>query len=97
MTSGLSRTISYSYFDKALKIQKTSSENTEFSYGSSCARYLRKDLKDGVTTRTVYIGNLEIIRKAISQSCKQDVPYQEVLLTNTPMVIVACTLCTKTI
>ncbi|WP_284244624.1 RHS repeat-associated core domain-containing protein [Thalassotalea insulae] len=69
MTSGRGRSIQYSYFDKASRIENTQDNSvTFFSYGTNNSRYKRvtTEMVDGqqVTTTTYYVGNVEVISKS---------------------------------
>jgi hypothetical protein len=71
MTSGRDRTIDYSYFDKATRIQNTLDNSvTHFTYGANNSRFKRTSTEkvDGinVTSTTYYVGNLEVVSKSNS-------------------------------
>ncbi|MDP5208636.1 hypothetical protein, partial [Microbulbifer sp. 2205BS26-8] len=59
------RTIQYTTFDKAERIEK-GSHTTDFLYGPSHSRYYRKDTNSssGEVTETWYIGGIERIQKS---------------------------------
>jgi RHS repeat-associated protein len=63
METGKGRTITYSHFDKATKIEK-GSDYTDFHYDSSRNRYKRIDKVGSTTKETHYVGNIEIIYTA---------------------------------
>ncbi|WP_169745454.1 toxin TcdB middle/N-terminal domain-containing protein [Kangiella geojedonensis] len=61
MLSGDGRTMSYSTFDKLVRVDK-GGHTTKFDYAPSRSRYKRVDIADGKTTTTYYVGNVEIIK-----------------------------------
>lgn len=61
MLSGDGRTMSYSTFDKMVRVDK-GGHTTKFAYAPSRSRYKRIDIADGKTTTTFYVGNVEIIK-----------------------------------
>jgi RHS repeat-associated protein len=58
MTSDDDRDITYSTFDKPTSISK-GSDTVSFTYGADRSRFKRVDTTNGVTTTTLYIGNVE--------------------------------------
>lgn len=60
LTAG-DRTLDYTSYDMAAKVSKSASYYSQFKYGHDRARWQRTDLKNGVTTITTYIGNIERI------------------------------------
>jgi RHS repeat-associated protein len=63
MTQGKGRSISYAHYDKPVFIQNAAG-TTRFAYDNSRNRYKRETTENGITTKTLYIGNVELIYKA---------------------------------
>ncbi len=58
--SGAGRTLVYTTYDQPTLITKNG-VSTTFTYGPDRSRWQRKDVKNGVTTVTTYLGNVEKI------------------------------------
>ena len=63
--SGDGRTFEYTSYDMVKKITK-GLDSVEFKYGPDHARWQRIDVKNGVTTTTTYLGNIERIATSTS-------------------------------
>lgn len=61
--ANLVREVTYGHFDKPTRIWSDKA-TTDFSYDTGRMRYKRVDNKEGETTTTWYIGNVEILQKS---------------------------------